>query len=252
MGDKLLSVKQAAKYLNVHWQTVRNYIKEKKINAYRSGRVIRIKESDLELFLKNDKPIKQKLEIECRYLITNRAIVETKILTLGAKIIHHSHIVDHWFIPRSIKNQKQHDEWYDSGRGCGIRIREEDNGYTGKITTTLGTKKLTKDLNHNTIMEAEVGIESYDQAMMLLEMMNKFEYLTIDKDRVVYAYKNLKICIDTIKDYAVGVEIENDTTKDRYKALKEISDLARSLGIDSSKALETSMTRLAMKKLAKF
>jgi excisionase family DNA binding protein len=49
--EKLLTVAEVAEYLSVSDQTVRRWIKEKKLPAFKLDRELRVRESDLEAFL---------------------------------------------------------------------------------------------------------------------------------------------------------------------------------------------------------
>jgi excisionase family DNA binding protein len=53
ISDKLLTVKDIAKKLNVSLQTVRNYIKEGKIKAYKFDNVWRIPSKEVDKFLED-------------------------------------------------------------------------------------------------------------------------------------------------------------------------------------------------------
>jgi len=251
----MLTIKQAAKKLGVHWQTVRNYIDRKELKAHKIGKLIKIKEEDLESFINSTQESDKEninLEIELRYKIKSSSELEKRLLDIGAKVAYQSHIIDHWFIPIKIKNREQHDIWFDQKRGCGIRIREQDNGYTGKVITNLETKRLSKEMNHNTFLEAEVTIDNYKKGETLLQMMDKKKFLTIDKNRIMYKYKNFKISIDEIKGYGAGVELELVTNKSRKSALKTIESLATKLKLYKKDMFEKSTTVDAMKVLAKF
>jgi excisionase family DNA binding protein len=50
--DEWLTIAEAANYLKLSTQSIRNYLKDKKLPAYRNGRVIRIKRTDLDAFFK--------------------------------------------------------------------------------------------------------------------------------------------------------------------------------------------------------
>lgn len=252
MNDTLLSIHQAADILGVHWQTVRNYIEQNKLPSHKIGKLIRIQRTDLDKFINGIETLTEQIEIEQRYLIKSRKDLEKKLLDFGAIISYQAHVIDHWFLPINIKTREQHDEWFDKGRGCGIRIREQDNGYTGNIITSLETKRLTKSMNHNTFLEGAVTIESYEKTKAVLEMMDLREFLTIDKNRVMYKYKSFKICFDDIKNFGTGVEIEASGFATREKALKAIDAIANKLGFNKTDTLEKSMTVLAMQQLAKF
>jgi predicted adenylyl cyclase CyaB len=252
-SDMLLTIKEAAEYLKVHWQTVRNYIRQRKLTVNKVGRNIRIRESDLLNFIEKREKKKKKFEVELRFVISDRKIIEKKLLNLGAKVTYHGHIIDHWYIPKNIKNIKQKDEWFDSGKGYGVRIREQDNGYTGKIQASLEVKKLLIPNKHDTCLEAEIDILDQEETQSLLKLMNFKKMVTVDKDRIVYSLGKYKIIIDDIKNFIKGIEIEYITDKDRNKVLKDILKVAKKLGIDQHKQMtKKSLTYLAMKKFAKF
>ena len=253
MSDNLLTVREAANYLKVHWQTVRNYINSGKLNSSKIGKNIRIRESDLQNFINKKRPAKQEHEIEIRFATKNRKLIEEKLLGIGAKIVYHGHIIDHWFTENRTKNLKEKDKHYESPIGYSIRIREQDNGYTGKITTSLEVKKLAYPPDHKVCLEEEIDIENYDKAKNFLKLINQKEMATIDKDRLVYKYKNFKVIIDDIKNFKTGVEIERITDKPHVKIITGMKDLAKLLGLDIEKEItDKSVTFLYLKKFARF
>src|SRR4030042_978425 len=198
MSDKLLTIREAADILKVHWQTVRHYIGSGKINAAKVGRNIRIRESDLQSFIDNKAPVKQKKEIEIRFATKNRKRIEEKLLMLNAKIIYHGHIMDHWYAPNYIKNMRQKDKFYESGKGFGIRIREQDNGYTGKITTTLEVKKLAYPPSHEVCIEEEIEVESFEKTQNFLTLIEekkkqkKVYFINICRNPHIFNLKAIK------------------------------------------------------------
>lgn len=251
MSDNLLTLQEAAELLQVHWQTVRNYLKQGKLTGYKVGKLIRVKREDVEVFLHGEKP-KPAIEYEQRYMVKDGRTVQKKLLQMGAVVSYQAHLIDHWFLPRNITSRSAHDEWFDKKRGCGVRIREQDNGYTGKVTTTLEAKRLTEAMNHNTFLEAEVDVDAYEKAKMLLELMDLKEFLTIDKNRVMYEVEMFKISFDEVKGLGAGIEIEVAGIIERDTALAAIRAVAERLGISDKDKLEKSMTVLAMDTLAKF
>ena len=130
---------------------------------------------------------------------------------------------------------------------------EEGNGYTGKITTSLEVKKLAYPPDHKVCLEEEIDIENYDKAKNFLKLINQKEMATIDKDRLVYKYKNFKVIIDDIKNFKTGVEIERITDKPHVKIITGMKDLAKLLGLDIEKEItDKSVTFLYLKKFARF
>src|SRR5436190_1638848 len=129
MSDTLLTIKEAARKLGVHWQTVRNYIQKEQLKSFKFGRTIRIQKGDLDEFIKNlDTNNKSYIEIEKRYLLHNQKQFVQTLLDLDAEVTYQAHIIDHWFVPAHIRSLKQADYRYNEQRGCGIRLREQDNG----------------------------------------------------------------------------------------------------------------------------
>lgn len=253
MSDSILTIKDAAKYLKVHWQTVRSYIKRGDLRVLRVGRFIRIREREIQRFISKREKEQEKLEIEIRFLLYDRKRVEKKLIDLNAKVIFQGHVVDHWYVPNSIKNNQQKNDWYESGKGYGLRIREQDNGYTGKILTSLEIKKLAEPYNHGICIESEIDVRSYRETDSLLRLANYKEFMTIDKDRIVYSYNGYKISIDNIKYFGVGIEIEKITTEKKEKVIKKLKSIAKKIGLDLKKELvDKSVTYLAMEKLAEY
>lgn len=250
-NDSLLTIQETSELLKVHWQTVRSYLKRGLLPHSKVGKNIRIKKSDVEQMLSSKKD-NRKFEIEIRFVATDRKKIENKLISMGAKVTFHSHIIDHWFGPKFLKNMEDNDSWYSSGEGYGTRIREQDNSYRGVMTTTLEIKRLSEARNHNTCIEHELAVADYQTAADFLRLMEHKEFITIDKDRVIYTYRDFKISIDEIKDFATAVEIETVTDQARDKVLPKLRKMAGEIGLNSKNEVEKSVTNMAMLKLAKF
>lgn len=54
-NNSFYTVEQVAELLQVHWQTVLNYIKNGKLKALRLGKGYRITKEDLDKFIKSNK-----------------------------------------------------------------------------------------------------------------------------------------------------------------------------------------------------
>jgi excisionase family DNA binding protein len=50
--DEMLTIAEAAKYLKVSVPSIRNFLKDGRLPAYRNGKLIRIKRTDLDAFFK--------------------------------------------------------------------------------------------------------------------------------------------------------------------------------------------------------
>lgn len=53
-NNEFLTVEQVARVLQVHWQTILNYIKSRKLVALKLGKGYRISRIELERFIKNN------------------------------------------------------------------------------------------------------------------------------------------------------------------------------------------------------
>lgn len=56
-NNDFLTVEQIAKILQVHWQTVLNYIKNGKLKAVRLGKGYRIPQKSLDQFIKENQTL---------------------------------------------------------------------------------------------------------------------------------------------------------------------------------------------------
>mgnify|MGYP001604836974 FL=1 len=192
-------------------------------------------------------------EIEYRFLTKDRNKIEQRLLIRGAKVIYQGHVVDHWFVPKEIKSLAEKNEWFDSGRGFGVRIREQDNSYTGKVQTSLEVKRLVTPYEHNTCIETEVTGGDFQSLSSLLNLMNLKKFAVLEKDRLVYRLEGLNIVIDDIKDFKVVVEIECVSNRPRGSVLAELKHMAFKLGLSLPEDLiKTSPTFLYMEKFSKF
>ena len=54
-NNEFYTVEQVAELLQVHWQTILNYIKNGRLKAIKLGKGYRIEKGDLEVFLKRSK-----------------------------------------------------------------------------------------------------------------------------------------------------------------------------------------------------
>jgi predicted adenylyl cyclase CyaB len=232
--EKLLTIKETAKLLDIHWQTVRKYIKEGKLNAIKIGKNVRIKQSDINKLINNSNKSITNTEIERKYIIPSRKAIVQKLLDLEAPVTYHAHVIDHYFVPNKLRNLEEQDKWFKSKDGFALRIRETDNDYSGNITTELIVKKITAAEDHGIHQEVEMPTQDYSSAKDLFELMGLKENVIVDKDRVVYTVGDIKVCIDEIKDAGIGVELEYRGKMNEKKALSEIKKLADILSLSEN------------------
>jgi len=249
--DKYLTIKEAATHLNVHWQTIRNYIKQGRLKAASVNRTVRIALSELEKL--NPAYEGQPKEVELRFVVKTRERTETNLMKLKAVVLGQMRVTDHWYAPKETKNIFEKNDFFDTGKGFGLRIREIDNGYTGRVQTTLEVKRLAVPFDHSTCIEKELEAANYRDTDELLRLMNYKEFVVLKKDRKVFKYKDVKISIDDVEDFGVGVEVEQITAEDPEKVKKHLLKIAKEIGIDPEKeTADQSLTFMVMNKSAKF
>lgn len=191
------------------------------------------------------------IEVELRYQVTDVEVFKKKLLEQEAVFVRSEHIIDHWYIPHTIQNAEEQHEWFNVERGWSLRIREIEQE-DGSMKTLVGSKRVVADDGHKGLAEAECEIESFSAAEPLIALMDRKEFLTIDKKRAVYTCGNFEIVIDDIKGYGVGTEIEMKTEMDKGEALQQIEAYAQTLGLTKDDEHELSITVSAMKDLAQY
>lgn len=192
---------------------------------------------------------KKEKEIEVRVLLKNRKVIESKVESLGGKIVYFSRLKDFWFCPRDVKNYQKASI---DNTGFALRIRETKDIYTGKIISSLDCKTLCDDKTHAFCNEYEMDVADPDQMRKILESIGLKEFLVVDKERVIYKLKDVKYCFDKIVGVGDGLEIEKMTTANIQKTHRELIKRAKELGIKDKEILDKSLTFIAMQKLAKF
>lgn len=65
------------------------------------------------------------IEIERRYKIYDPQATIDALDDCGLKLQGEQHIIDKWFIPKSINTQTEHNEWFDKNHGIAYRIRKK-------------------------------------------------------------------------------------------------------------------------------
>jgi len=191
----------------------------------------------------------KKIEVEIRVWLKDRQEIENKLISLGAKVIYVSHLVDYWFCPKSITNCE--DALIDNV-GFALRIRESEDAYSGLKVASLECKKLFDGKDHSLCHEHEIVIGDVSGMKAILDDIGLKNFLIVDKERIVYKYKDVKFCFDKLRGLGDGLEIEVMTEDNLSETKEKIINMALELGIKKEEILEKSLTYLAMQKLGKF
>ena len=157
-------------------------------------------------------------ETEVKFYVGNLAKIETKLIELGAHLIQ----------PRVHETNLRFDTSERTLRNEGkvLRLRHDESS---KMTFKSGATA------HNGILsrkEIEFGVESFEAARALIESLGYEVMVFYEKYRMTYELAGLHIMLDELP-YGDFVEIEGD-------AFDGIRKLADQLGLDFSRAIETS------------
>ena len=77
--------------------------------------------------------------------------------------------------------------------------------------------------------------------------------VVLEKDRIIYELDGVRVVIDDIKGFKIGIELEVVTNKDRKIILPKLMKIAKKIGLDTKDEItERSVTFLYMEKFAKF
>jgi excisionase family DNA binding protein len=156
--SNLLSIKEFAQKLGIHWQTVRNYINEGKIKSVKIGRVVRIPLDEINRLTQATQ--EEKKEVEIRLWIKDVPELEDRLRKIGARLTNHSHVIDSYYCDRSVSSIAEKDKAFESAFGYGLRIRQIDNDYSERFFCTLEVKKLAGPtyMDHSNCLEAEIDL----------------------------------------------------------------------------------------------
>lgn len=199
------------------------------------------------------------IEVELRYKVHNTAETIASLEKLGIKNTGKKHLIDQWFMPVSIKSQEQENVWFDDNRGVAWRVRRTEKP-DGTFAVEVTSKQLTEANNHDTFIETDANISSYDEALEFMHAKDYRCWLTIDKTRYDFASPEteFEIVLDEIEGLAekIGVgaalEVEFKGESTREEALAKLDGFVVRAGINPGERFERSLTVEAMSALADF
>jgi len=143
---------------------------------------------------------------------------------------------------------KQADEYYDFpdmrilNSGGAFRVRAADRNYR---VTYKGCKKNEETTSRD---EIEIGIESAEKMIKILENIGFIELCEIKKKRKVYLLAGLKISLDEVEGLGSFMEMEGLANSEKeYKEKKgEIFKLLDKLGVPSEDISQRSYMEMAL------
>lgn len=234
MSENLLTIHEAADYLKVHWQTIRNYIKEDKLPSTKIGRTVRIKESDIQALLNEEQQEKEpEVTISNSYLVMDRKRIESIVIDAGAELQKHEQYQEHWFVPESIGDIRTLEEW-----------REEDNGsiLVSKHVPSSPFLELSQPNHANlpnlTLLTDEKQVQSF------IESLRYKKIVEVTLTKTIYEFRGKTVEIIEIEDVGTGITI---SSTDKSQAM--LDDIAEELQLSHAPKLESGFEYLILEKL---
>ncbi len=155
------------------------------------------------------------LEIEIKAYCDNHDAVIEKALILGARHRGTFRETD-LYLNHPGRDFRKTDE--------ALRLRQIDE----KVVLTYKGPKL--GTVSKTRREEEVAVDSYEKALDILKLLGFVPSGTVEKERDIYKFGDIEICIDRVAGLGNFVELELKGT-DRERLEKELFLLAGELGL---------------------
>lgn len=128
-----------------------------------------------------------------------------------------------------------------------LRIRDEN----GECQLTYKGPKISEKSKAR--IEISVNVSSFNEMKSMLEHLGFRPFMSISKFRETYRIEDALFSIDFVEElgYYVEIEKEIERTEDLNKTENELINLARSFGLDVSRATRKSYLELIIEKKEK-
>lgn len=190
-------------------------------------------------------------EVELRVLLkeNEHAQIFEKLEKAGAVLKDEENLTDIYFCSNSVTSFSGVE--MDKVGSFGLRLRQTKKHNQTK--NDLNIKIITSYADHHAWEEHEVQIDYFEEMKAILKALGFKAFVTIEKKRSNYAYKNMLVIVEDIKDFGLGIEVEIMTSKEKTEVAKEeIKNFLTSIGIGPEKIVPKSITNIIMRKKAKF
>jgi len=194
----------------------------------------------------------KKHEVEFRALITPEvfsSILEKAKGSTEQAVTGPLFIVDAYFCAKTVTSFKEIE--MDKVGSYSLRLRKEEAD--GKETSTMNTKIIRSEGDHNAWLEHEIGISSFDEGERILGAIGFKKFFELRKNRYSFNDNGVHICLEDIVDFQPAIEVEIMTTNDGIeKAKKDLLTYLSKHGIDEQMIVKKSVTNILMRERAKF
>lgn len=184
-------------------------------------------------------------EIEIRALIKggSKDLIREKIIKSGAISKGIGSIHDVYYCDRSC--QKVEEAEMNKVGSYSVRIRKEVKD--GVTAISYNKKTITTEGDHNSWKEEEEPREDFENSNQeMLDSGYKF-FFDLDKDREKFTLDDMEICLEDIKDFGLGIEVEVMATQEESEEIKQkIKTFLKSIDVQEEDIVPKSITNIIM------
>ena len=158
-------------------------------------------------------------------------------------------LIDAYYCAQSVTTFKEIE--MDRVGSYSLRLRTERAN--GSESSSLNTKVIQSEGDHNAWLEHEVSVSSFDEGEKILKAIGFKKFFELRKERYSFNDGDVHVCLEDIADFQPAIEVEIMTTQDATDQAKKdlIAYLSRN-GIGQDKIVKKSVTNLLMRERAKF
>jgi len=139
--------------------------------------------------------------------------------------------------PKGLLNQK--DVYYETKKGL-LKLRTE-NGRDSLIKYLRDEKSKDRVSNYDVLKISNNSAEEFFNDIFKIKAV-------VEKERILYLYKNTRIHFDKIKKLGNFIELESVVVKDKKSAIKEFNEVVKLLKLDIEKQIRKSNLDLILEK----
>ena len=190
-------------------------------------------------------------EVEKRALLSpqQREKIIEELIQIGAKQENIVQLQDTYFCPNSVMSFSEIS--MDQIGAYSLRLRKLS--FKEDEEVELNVKVITEEADHQEWEEHEVKVTSFQEMQAILNIIGYKRFISIEKVRHIFKWKELSIVVEDILDFGHALEVEVLTTKEFTTQAKEkIDNFLADLGITREQIVPKSITFNIMQERAFF
>lgn len=184
-------------------------------------------------------------EIEIRALIKDgdKQSIREKIINSGAISKGLRSIHDVYYCDQSC--QKVEDAEMNKVGSYSVRVRKEAKD--GVVSISYNKKTITTEGDHNSWKEEEEPRASFEEAKKeMIDSGYKF-FFDLDKEREKFILDDMEICLEDIKYFGLGIEVEIIATLEESEDVKQkIRAFLKDIDVKEEDIVPKSITNIIM------